>query len=176
MIKNYLLSYLAMAYMPLMTIFTILIFVSIFTLMNVSAVLMKVVIGILALCLAVVLIKYNIEKEKIKKYIRALKYADEYNDAVMLGECFFLEDRMLAYKKAKCKEYKYDELQSLTLANDKKWKAVLTFEDNTYTVPLASEKQGDKLASFLKRKNNSIKLDGFNEIALNQLHDIDASV
>ena len=64
MIKNYLLSYLAMAYMPLMTIFTILIFVSIFTLMNVSAVLMKVVIGILALCLAVILIKYNIEKEK----------------------------------------------------------------------------------------------------------------
>ena len=77
MIKNYLLSYLAMAYMPLMTIFTILIFVSIFTLMNVSAVLMKVVIGILALCLAVVLIKYNIEKEKIKKYIRALKNSDE---------------------------------------------------------------------------------------------------
>ena len=94
----------------------------------------------------------------------------------MLGECFFLEDRMLAYKKAKCKEYTYDELQSLTLANDKKRKAVLTFEDNTYTVPLASEKQGDKLASFLKRKNDSIKLDGFNEIALNQLHDIDASV
>lgn len=176
MIKNYLLSYLAMAYMPLMTVFTILIFVSIFTLMNVSAVLMKVVIGILALCLAVILIKYNIEKEKIKKYIRTLKNADEYNDAVMLGECFFLEDRMLAYKKAKCKEYTYDELQSFTLANDKKRKAVLTFEDNTYTVPLASEKQGDKLASFLKRKNNSIKLDGFNEIALNQLHDIDASV
>ena len=77
MIKNYLLSYLAMAYMPLMTVFTILIFVSIFTLMNVSAVLMKVVIGILALCLAVILIKYNIEKEKIKKYIRTLKNADE---------------------------------------------------------------------------------------------------
>ena len=74
------------------------------------------------------------------------------------------------------KEYTYDELQSLTLANAKKRKAVLTFDDNTYTVPLASEKQGDKLASFLKRKNNSIKLDGFNEIALNQLHDIDASV
>ena len=95
MIKNYLLSYLAMAYMPLMTVFTILIFVSIFTLMNVSAVLMKVVIGILALCLAVILIKYNIEKEKIKKYIRTLKNADEYNDAVMLGECFFLEDSPL---------------------------------------------------------------------------------
>ena len=60
MIKNYLLSYLAMAYMPLMTVFTILIFVSIFTLMNVSAVLMKVVIGILALCLAFILIKYMI--------------------------------------------------------------------------------------------------------------------
>ena len=74
------------------------------------------------------------------------------------------------------KEYTYDELQSLTLANAKKRKAVLTFDDNTYTVPLASEKQGDKLASFLKRKNDSIKLDGFNEIALNQLHDIDASV
>ena len=55
MIKNYLLSYLAMAYMPLMTVFTILIFVSIFTLMNVSAVLMKVVIGILEIVAIIIL-------------------------------------------------------------------------------------------------------------------------
>lgn len=176
MIKNYLLSILAMTYMPLMTVLTILIFVSIFVLSNVSAVVMKVVIGILAICLAAVLIKYNIEKETIKKFVRNLKNVDEYNDSVMLGNCFFIEDNMLAYDKGKCKEYSYNSLKSIKLVNDKKRKAELKIDEDIYLVPLASEKQGDKLASFLKRKNPSIQLDGFNEISLNSLHDIDQSL
>ena len=60
--------------------------------------------------------------------------------------------------------------------NDKKNHAEITIDNEVYRIPLASDKQGDKLASFLKRKNPSIQLDGFNEISLNQLHDIDTSL
>ncbi len=176
MFKNYLLSLLAMAYMPLMTILTVLIFVNIFVLSNVSAIAMKSVIGVLAICLAAVLLKYNFEKESIKKFIRHLENADEYNDAVMLGSCFFVEDRMVTYKKGKCKEYTYDVITCMKKLNDKKNHAEITIDHEVYRIPLASDKQGDKLASFLKRKNPSIQLDGFNEISLNQLHDIDTSL
>lgn len=176
MFKNYLLSLLAMAYMPLMTILTVLIFVSIFVLSNVSRVAMKSVIGVLAICLAAVLLKYNFEKESIKKFIRKLDKADEYNDAVMLGSCFFVEDRMVTYKKGKCKENTYDVVSCMKKLNDKKNHAEITIDNEVYRIPLASDKQGDKLASFLKRKNPSIQLDGFNEISLNKLHDIDTSL
>ncbi len=176
MFKNYLLSLLAMAYMPLMTILTVLIFVSIFVLSNVSAIVLKSVIGVLAICLAAVLLKYNFEKESIKKFIRKLENAEEYNDAVMLGSCFFVEERMIVYKKGKCKEYTYDALSQMKKLNDKKNHAEISIGDEVYRVPLASDKQGDKLASFLKRKNPSIQLDGFNELSLNQLHDIDTSL
>ncbi len=176
MFKNYLLSLLAMAYMPLMTILTVLIFVSIFVLSNVSRVAMKSVIGVLAICLAAVLLKYNFEKESIKKFIRKLDKADEYNDAVMLGSCFFVEDRMVTYKKGKCKENTYDVVSCMKKLNDKKNHAEITIDNEVYRIPLSSDKQGDKLASFLKRKNPSIQLDGFNEILLNQLHDIDTSL
>lgn len=176
MIKNYILSLLAMAYMPLMTIFTVLIFVSIFVLSNISAVIMKTVIGILAIVLAIVLFKYNIEKERIKKFIRQLNHAEEYDNCVMLGSLFLVEDRMIVYKKGQCKEYSYTDVTSVKLLHDKKKKAALTICGEEYAVPLASDKQGDKLASFLKRKNPSIQIDGFNEISLNQLHDIDTSL
>lgn len=173
MLKNYLFSFLAMAYMPIMSLLTTIIFIVIFIFMDYPPVFFKTIVGILALALLIVLIKYNLDKASIKKQVRAIPNKEEYDDAVMLGKTLFCEDRFLVYTKGKCKEYSYSDVIKLTHLDSKKEKGNLVLKDREVQLPFASKEQGNKFSSFLKRKNPSIVLEGFNETNLNKLHDID---
>lgn len=164
-----------MTYMPIMMALTVLIFIVIFIFVDTPTLLLRSIVGIVAIILAGVLFKYNYDKSSIRKQVKAIKNNQEYDDAVMLGHCFLVEDRMLTYRKGKCHEYVYNDVSKLTLLKGKKDKVVMEVKDTSYTLPLASLGQGDRLATFIQRKNPSVILEGLNANSGGLLHDIDKS-
>lgn len=174
MLKSYVMSFLAMTYYPLLTIPTVAIFVIFFFFSSKLGTAMKPIAGVFAVVLGGVLLVYNLDKYRLKKQVREIKNAKEYDNAVMLGNSFLLEKRMLAYAKRNLKEYTYDSLKKVLYGKDKKGKDQLTLEfaEGTVVLPVGSYAQAARTAAFLKTVSDAVP-EGIEPEGTGRLHAID---
>lgn len=174
MIRNYLLSFLAMEYMGWMMLPTIAIFILIFLFLKAPTNLMRILVGVIAVALAFILVKYNIDKFNLKKKIRSLEDFEDYDTAVLLGRTFFTEKRMLHYQKRSFETYDYSQIQEVRKDNDtKKDGIVIVVEGKQLQVPTGSLSQSNRTATFLHTKNPNVVLHELSLEGNGTLHNID---
>ena len=175
MLKNYILSFLSIELSKLLVIPTIAIFILIFIYPKNPLPILKIVLIVLAIWLGGVMAYNYYKKYELKKKLRNLKNADEYDTAVMLGKNFLAEDRMLVYQNKDIFEESYDAITRIYKEDGKKGNVNLrcVLKDKEVIIPTGSLLQAQRTVAFLKRKNNSLVLENIEPSGDGKLHTID---
>lgn len=159
MVKRYIQSTIAMRYSFPMTTLALIIFIFSYLAVDRKQDQFKVVVLVVAIILTVVMISYYTKRIKTSKKLKKVENIKEYDQAVMIGSCFLLENRMLCYTKKEIKETNYQDLKEMVFKEDKFDMVSFVFTDGlAITSKIASKSQAERLAAFLKRKQPSLKL------------------
>ena len=118
--------------------------------------------GILA-CIAgivVILIMYVRDRIRTARQLEGIQDQGEYENAVVLGNAFFLENRVAAYAGGNVIEDDYSGITDAELLTGRKSNLAvrLTIRGKTYDAQAATPQQAERLAAFLKKKNPEIRL------------------
>ena len=114
MLKNYVLSFLAMTFYPFLLVPSLVSFALVLLMLGKFSLPVKPIAAVLVVIIAAMLIYYNAMKIKLRHQCAKVKDVKEYDDAVMLGFNFLCENRMIAYAKRSIKEYDYKDLTSVS--------------------------------------------------------------
>lgn len=159
MIKRYIHSLIAMKYSFPMTLLSFVIFVFAYLWIERSLPQYRIVVMILGIILGILLAYYYYQKISVSRQLKKVKDVKEFDQAVMIGHIFLLEDRCLCFQGSKIHVSDYQDLKSLTLDDESKMKISLAFDDgSSYSSSLASMKQAQRFGAFLKRKNESVQV------------------
>lgn len=175
MLKNYVLSFLAMKFYPMLLAPSLMSFALVLVSLITHTRSLKPVAAVLAVLLALVLVYYNLLKMKLSRKCRKVENAREYDDAVMLGFNFLCEERMIAYENRDIKEFYYKDLIKITAGMDKKGMPTLELQYPEYkaVLPTGSQGQAERTAAFLCCKAPSALLEGIEAKGNGRLHSID---
>ena len=162
MLKKYLQSFAAMRYLPIMMIPSALIVIMAFFYVNNRNPRTEMAVAGMAIVLAVSMAFYYREKFRIAKQVRNIKNPEEYDDAVILGQNFFLEKRLLVFYRGNAVEAEYNNIRKIIKNNDRKGNPILELTVGSMKVncPCASQGQAQRAAAFFKKKNPKVELIG----------------
>lgn len=160
MLKKYLQSFSAMRFLPIMMIPSILIVVLAFFYVNNRNPKTEMAVAGMAIVLAVSMSIYYFEKFRIAKQVRNIKNPEEYDNAVILGQNFFLEKRLLVFYRGNVVEAEYTDIRKAVKSTDRKGNPVMELHVGSMIAncPCASKGQAQRFAAFLKKKNPKIEL------------------
>jgi hypothetical protein len=127
------------------------------------------------LILAVMMFFYYREKVTAGLALRRVSNLDDFSDAVMIGQAFFLEDRMLGYGNRQVFDLTYDRIRSVTYETDQRGRMFLNLETDQGVLPveMALKDQAKRVAMFLKTKNPGTEIRNIEASGEGTLHSID---
>ncbi len=139
---------------------------------------LKPVVLVFAILLAIVLGLYYSKKFPINRYLRKVKDLKEYDQAVMLGTTFVLENRMLVYYKYKLKETYFEDLIGLKIDDANPCILHLEFanEEFDFATHCASENQVARFVKFLKQRNESLDIKGLKVLGDGSLKHLESGI
>lgn len=175
MLKNYILSFLSLDIYKVLVFPTGIIFVLAFVYPKNPSTFLRILLIVMTILLACALGYYYFKKYQLKRKVRMLKNAQVYESAVMLGQNFLAEDRMLVYQNRDIFEETYDQLISVKLEEGKKDTKNLRchFQSHEVVIPVGSLLQSQRTVAFLLKKNPNIQLEGIEPTGDGLLHTID---
>ena len=133
-------------------------------------------IGIaIGLVLFAVMVVYYREKFMVSRQLKKVKDLNAFDNAVMIGMAFFLEERMLGYKTGTVFDLKYEDIHSVIFEETPRGKLFLNLETDKGTLPveMALKDQAARVAQYLLRKNPSLAVSGITPAGPGTLHSID---
>ncbi|MBO7703035.1 MAG: hypothetical protein J6S26_01210 [Solobacterium sp.] len=122
-----------------------------------------------------VMIFYYKEKFSVSHQLKQVPNAQEFEDAVMIGQAFFLEERMLGYAKGTVYCLSYPGIQKIEYSVTPRGKQYLnlTSEKGVLPVEMALKDQAARVAQFLKNRNPDAVVSGIDPSGPGTLHSID---
>ena len=127
------------------------------------------------LILFAVMAVYYKEKFSASSQLKKVKDIEAFEDAVMIGQAFFLEERMLGYWKGKVFDLKYSDITSISYSADSRGKMYLdlTTGQGVCRVEMALKDQAARVAKFLSVRNPDAAVNGITPSGAGTLHSID---
>ncbi len=175
MVKRYIQSFISMKYVFVLPGLALGVFVCAFLYSSSHNELLRYIgIGIGAVLFAVMFFYYK-EKISVNLQLKKVNGLDDFSDAVMIGQAFFLEDRMLGYHKGKVFDLVYGEIQGIDYSTDSRGRMFLTLHTSKGDLPveMALKDQAARVAMFLKTKNPETALSGIEPAGEGTLRSID---
>ena len=105
----------------------------------------------------VMIMLFAIERARSARQLMPVKHKEEFNHAVLLGNCMLIDKRMLAYKNGRVIESDYSNVREAALVGSPdRYKVRLTIGPDTFDAVVGSQHNAEILAGFLKTKNPDI--------------------
>ena len=162
MIKRYMQSAVSMKYVFILPGLALGVFVFAFLYTSSGNQMMRTIGMCFGAVLAIVMILYYREKISLSLQLKKVTDLKAFDQAVMIGMAFFLEDRMLAYSKGKVFDLTYPDITRVTFEEAGNGKMYLNLETEKGVLPveMALKDQAARVAQFLKTKNGEIETEG----------------
>lgn len=175
MVKRYIQSFISMKYVFVLPGLALGVFVCTFLYTSShNEVLRYIGIGFGIILFAVMVFYYK-EKLSVNHQLKQVKDLDDFSDAVMIGQAFFLEERMLGYAKGKIYDLSYGEIETIHYRSDSRGKMFLDLHTAKGDLPveMALKDQAKRVAMFLQTKNPQAEVTGIEPAGEGTLHSID---
>lgn len=120
----------------------------------------KILLGIAAAVLAVIMFFYYRNKIRISKALKNIAHLPEYEDGGMVCHSYILEDRMLVCYQFKIQEHKTTGIKSIQYQEGKHGKALLVLSTAEGTIHLESDSrdQARHFAAFIEKHNPNVEM------------------
>lgn len=120
----------------------------------------KILLGIAAAILAVIMFFYYRNKIRIAKALKKISHLPEYEDGGMVCHSYILADRMLVCYQFKIQEYKTTGITSIRYQEGKHGKALLVLNGAEGTIRLESDSrdQARHFAAFIEKQNPGVEM------------------
>lgn len=163
MTKLYVRSWITTQYMVILPVLIVISFIFMMLFFTTGYEAFRILSLVFAGIMLAVLASYIYRKSSIGKKVDKISDWKEYDDATVLGQAFFLDQRMLVFDK-KLIEFKYDELTGAAVEKrgKKKFRITFTAAGRSASTVFSSQAQADRLARFLLNKNPSLQIAGVN--------------
>lgn len=154
MVKRYIQSFISMKYVFVLPGLALGVFVFAFLYTTSGNATMRYIGIAFGVILFLVMIFYYKEKFTVNAQLKKVKQLDDFSDAVMIGQAFFLEDRMLGYSKGTIFDLIYPEITAIQYRADNRGKMFLDLstEKGILPVEMAIKDQAGRVAQFLKNR------------------------
>ena len=175
MVKRYLQSNISMKYVFVLPFLALGVFVIAFLYTSSGNPVMRYIgIGFGLVLFAVMAVYYK-EKFSVSRQLKQVPNVQEFEDAVMIGQAFFLDQRMLGYAKGTLYDLSYPDIQKIEYNVTPKGKQYLnlTCAKGILPVEMALKDQAARVAQFLKTKNPDAEVIGIDPSGPGTLHSID---
>ena len=175
MVKRYIQSFISMKYVFVLPALAMVVFVCAFLYSSSGNEGMRYA-GIAAgLVLFAVMVVYYQEKFSVSRQLKRVNDLNAFNEAVMIGQAFFLEDRMLGYAKGKIFDLTYRDITAVSFAEGKGGKLYLNLKTAQGELPveMSLKDQAERVAKYLSVKNPSLEVTGITPSGEGTLHSID---
>ena len=175
MVKRYIQSWISMKYVFVLPGFALGVFAFAFLYSMSGNEIMRYIGIAIGLVLGIVMVVYYREKFSVSRQLKKVNDLNAFNEAVMIGHAFFLENRMLGYAPGKIFDLKYADIRSVTFEETNRGKLLLNLETAQGTLPveMALKDQASRVANYLQTKNSSLTVSGITPSGAGTLHSID---
>ncbi len=162
MVKRYIQSFISMKYVFFLPGLALVVFACAFLYVSTGNPIPRYVGIVFGILLFAVMFVYYREKIGASLALKKVRELDSFSDAVMIGQAFFLEDRMLGYGNKKVFDLKYSDISRVSYRTDARGRMFLNLETPQGTLPveMALKNQASRVACFLKTKNPSAEIEG----------------
>ena len=175
MVKRYVQSWISMKYVFALPGLALGVFVFAFLYSMSGNEIMRYIGIAIGMVLGVVMVVYYREKFSVSRQLKKVNDLNAFNDAVMIGHAFFLEERMLGYAPNKIFDLKYGDISSVTFEENNRGTMFLNLETAQGTLPveMALKDQASRVANYLQTKNPALTVSGITLSGAGTLHSID---
>ena len=136
MVKRYIQSYVSSKYVFALPGLAFGVFVFAFLYTTSGNPVMRYIGIAIGLVLFAVMAVYYREKFMVSRQLKKVPDLNAFNDAVMIGMAFFLEERMLGYKTGQIFDLKYDDIRSVSFEENNRGKLFLNLETGQGVLPV----------------------------------------
>ena len=175
MIKRYIQSFISMKYVFVLPGLALGVFVFAFLYTTSRNSVMRYIGIAFGVVLFLVMFFYYKEKFTVNSQLKKVKQLDDFSDAIMIGQAFFLEDRMLGYHKGRIFDLTYPDITAIQYRTDNRGKMFLdlTTAKGILPVEMAVKDQARRVAQFLKTRAPQASVSGIEPAGDGRLHSID---
>ena len=175
MVKRIIQSYISIRYVFVLPGLALMVFIAAFFYTSTGNMTMRYIGLFFGAVLAVVMFFYYKEKFSVNRQLKQVKNLKEFDSAVNIGKSFFLEDRMLGYKRNTIYELKYSDITKIKYWGFESGKMFLDLSGPFGLLPveMATHDQAERVTMFLKTKNPEIVITGVSPDGDGTLHSID---
>ena len=175
MVKRYIQSFISMKYVFVLPGIALAVFACAFMFVSTGNPIARYIGMAFGAVLFVVMFFYYKEKISAGMQLRKVKDLDDYSDAVMIGQAFFLEDKLLGYGNQKVFELHNGEITAISYRSDSKGRMFLdlTSKEGVLPVEMALKDQARRVLAFLKQRNPEAEISGLEPSGDGTLHSID---
>ena len=175
MVKRYIQSFISMKYIFVLPGLALGVFVFAFLYVQTGNMSMRYAGMAFGAVLFAVMFVYYREKFSASAQLKKVENLDDFSDAVMIGQAFFLEDRMLGYYKSKVFDLKYPEIKEIHYRTSSRGRMFLYLktEKGILPVEMAVKDQARRVAMFLKTRAAEAEVMGIEPAGPGTLHSID---
>ena len=175
MVKRYIQSFISMKYVFVLPALALGVFICTFLYTSSHNELLRY-IGIgFGLVLFAVMVFYYREKFTVNHQLKQVKDLEKFSDAVMIGQAFFLDERMLGYARGKIFDLTYGDIEKIRYRTNSRGKMFLDLHTAKGALPveMALSDQAKRVAMFLRTKNPQAEVSGIEPAGEGTLHSID---
>jgi hypothetical protein len=175
MVKRYIQSFISMKYVFVLPGIALAVFACAFMFVSTGNPIARYIGIAFGAVLFAVMFFYYKEKISASLQLKKVKDLDDYSDAVMIGQAFFLEDKLLGYGNKKVFELHNGEITGVSYRTDSKGRMFLdlTCKEGILPVEMALKDQAKRVLAFLKQRNPDAEITGLEPAGEGTLHSID---
>lgn len=131
-----------------------------------------------AFLLAIVLIFYYRDKFRVSKALKQVKDLQEYARGGVVDRSWILEDRILCCHDFDIHEIQTNHISKLCVVDTLKEKVILqlTSEGVNYLMSALNQKEAERFASYVKRKNHNVLLENIEPSGNGTLQELGAGI
>ncbi|WP_105302458.1 hypothetical protein [Anaerolactibacter massiliensis] len=175
MTRRYIQSFISMKYARVLPMLSFVIFACAFIYFRRGTQNAKTAALIAACILIVVMFFYYKAKFTVNREWKKIPDAKEFDDSIMLGYAFLLEQRMLVFDRNHLHLYVYENLKKASLQEENHGKLMMHVTDGNddSAFELSTKEQAGRVAAFLKAHHPDLELEGVNAAGEGTLRSID---
>ena len=162
MVKRYINSFISMKYVFVLPGLALGVFVFAFLYTTTGNPVMRYIGIAFGIILFAVMFFYYKEKFTVSSQLKKVTGLDDFSDAVMIGQAFFLEDRMLGYSRGRIFDLTYPEITAIHYHTDNRGRMFLDLSTGKGILPveMAIKDQARRVAQFLKTRSPEAEVTG----------------
>lgn len=175
MVKRYIQSFISMKYVFALPGIALAVFACAFLFVSTGNPIARYIGIFFGAILAAVMFFYYREKISVNLQLKKVKDLDDFSDAVMIGQAFFLEDKLLGYGNHHIFELHSGDITAIAYRTDHRGRMFLdvSCRDGVLPVEMALKDQAKRVTAFLKQRNPVAEISGIEPSGDGSLHSID---